>query len=181
MVAIDSTIILATNQSILRVVRDVSRCCSVGLPGDFMKDYTNLSRRVALFSHFFEEIRDFKGNLRLLDELASSSSSSSCLFYLIVTLQAAKKATCSNNDINILGQSSLFDNILSGITLDAPFIVNTNEYKFGYYLIDEIYPTYSTSMKPFRNPIEPGDKIFKWRQEGPRKVVERAFGINKSK
>lgn len=46
---------------------------------------------MALLSHLLEEIRDFKGDLRLLDESASSSSSSSCLSDLTVALQAAKK------------------------------------------------------------------------------------------
>ncbi|XP_052627200.1 uncharacterized protein LOC111909886 [Lactuca sativa] len=64
---------------------------------------------------------------------------------------------------------------------DAPFTVNGNEYKFGYYLTDGIYPQYSTFVKAFRHPIDPRDKYFKRRQEGARKDVERAFGVLKSK
>ncbi|XP_023767353.2 uncharacterized protein LOC111915956 [Lactuca sativa] len=60
---------------------------------------------------------------------------------------------------------------------DAPFTVNGNEYKFGYYLTDEIYPQYSTFVKAFRHPIDPRDKYFKRGQEGARKEVEHAFGI----
>ncbi|XP_023732868.1 uncharacterized protein LOC111880680 [Lactuca sativa] len=64
---------------------------------------------------------------------------------------------------------------------DAPFIVKENEYKFGYYLMDGIYPAYSTFVKAFRLPVTPRDKIFKKKQEGRRKDVERAFGVPKSK
>ncbi|XP_052623869.1 uncharacterized protein LOC111878920 [Lactuca sativa] len=64
---------------------------------------------------------------------------------------------------------------------DAPFTVNGNEYKFGYYLTDGIYPQYSTFVKAFRHPIDPRDKYFKRRQEGARKDIERAFGVLKSK
>ncbi|XP_023771189.1 uncharacterized protein LOC111919859 [Lactuca sativa] len=63
---------------------------------------------------------------------------------------------------------------------DAPFTVNVNEYKFGYYLTDGIYPQYSTFVKAFRHPIDPRDKYFK-RRQGARKDVERAFGVLKSK
>ncbi|XP_023743730.1 uncharacterized protein LOC111891901 [Lactuca sativa] len=64
---------------------------------------------------------------------------------------------------------------------DAHFTVNGNEYKFGYYLTDGIYPAYSTFVKAFRHPITPREKKFKRKQEGPRKDVERAFGVLKSK
>ncbi|XP_023766742.2 uncharacterized protein LOC111915307 [Lactuca sativa] len=87
----------------------------------------------------------------------------------------------SNNDVNVLDQSPIFDDLLSGKASDAPFTVNGNEYKFGYYLTDGIYPQYSTFVKVFRHPIDPRDKYFKRRQEGARKDVERAFGVLKSK
>ncbi|XP_023762923.1 protein ALP1-like [Lactuca sativa] len=88
----------------------------------------------------------------------------------------------SNNDVNVLDdQSPIFDDLLSGKASNAPFTVNGNEYKFGYYLTDGIYPQYSTFVKAFRHPIDPRDKYFKRRQEGARKDVERAFGVLKSK
>ncbi|XP_023755969.1 uncharacterized protein LOC111904432 [Lactuca sativa] len=48
--------------------------------------------------------------------------------------------------------------------MDAPFIVNVNEYEFGYYLTDGIYPPYSTFVKAFQDPVEERDKLFKRRQ-----------------
>ncbi|XP_023759682.1 uncharacterized protein LOC111908077 [Lactuca sativa] len=87
----------------------------------------------------------------------------------------------SNNDVNVLDQSLIFDDLLSGKAPDAHFTVNGNEYKFGYYLRDGIHPQYSSFVKAFRHPIDPRDKYFKRRQEGVRKDVERAFGVLKSK
>ena len=45
------------------------------------------------------------------------------------------------NDVNVLDQSNLFENVVSG---DAPalhFVVNNNVYEMGYYLTDGIYPS----------------------------------------
>ncbi|XP_023753813.1 uncharacterized protein LOC111902190 [Lactuca sativa] len=55
----------------------------------------------------------------------------------------------SNNDVNVLDHFPNFEDLLLGKTPDAPFTVNANEYKFGYYLTDGIYPPYSTFMKAF--------------------------------
>ncbi|XP_023749730.2 uncharacterized protein LOC111898014 [Lactuca sativa] len=87
----------------------------------------------------------------------------------------------SNNDVNVLHQSPIFDDLLNGKAPDAPFTVNGNEYKYGYYLTDGIYPQYSTFVKAFRHPVEERDNFFKRREEGARKDVERAFGVLKAK
>ncbi|KAI3816558.1 hypothetical protein L1987_16260 [Smallanthus sonchifolius] len=84
MAGVDSTAVLAAVQSLLRIVRDVARTSGVGFSGEFKRDCTDLSRRITLLSHLLEEIRDFKGELKLFD-------SSSWLSDLTVGLQAAKK------------------------------------------------------------------------------------------
>lgn len=88
MAGVDCTAVLAAIQCLLRLVRDVARTSAAGFSGDFKKDCTDLSRRVALLSHLLEEIRDFKGDF---NSSPSSSNSSSCLSDLTVALQAAKK------------------------------------------------------------------------------------------
>ncbi|KAL7606155.1 uncharacterized protein LOC111885883 [Lactuca sativa] len=67
----------------------------------------------------------------------------------------------SNNDVNVLDQSPIFDDLLNGKAPDAPFTVNGNEYKYGYYLTDGIYPQYSTFVKAFRHPVEERDKFLR--------------------
>nr|XP_043639111.1 uncharacterized protein LOC122610183 [Erigeron canadensis] len=46
----------------------------------------------------------------------------------------------SNNDVNVLQQSPLFQNERDGSAPDSSFSVNGHDYKRGYYLTDGIYP-----------------------------------------
>ena len=89
-----------------------------------------------------------------------------CCFPRFMDLACIFEVPSSNNDVNILDQSPIFNDILLGKALYAYFKVNGNEYKFGYYLMDGIYPPYSTFMKVFRQSIEKRDKLFKRRKKG---------------
>ncbi|GKB24806.1 ALP1-like protein isoform X1 [Tanacetum coccineum] len=55
----------------------------------------------------------------------------------------------SNNDLNVLYGSPLFDDVLADTALEASFVVNGRTYKQGYYLADGIYPTWSAFVKTF--------------------------------
>ena len=86
----------------------------------------------------------------------------------------------SNNDINVIDQSPVFNDLIEGVAPGQQFICNDNTYKYGYYLADGIYPTFSTLVKSFT--MEQTDekcKHFKARQESARKDIERAFGVLK--
>ncbi|KAK1380816.1 RING-type E3 ubiquitin transferase [Heracleum sosnowskyi] len=81
----DST--AASIHALLGLVQDVCKASAGGFKGPFKKDCTDLARRIALLSHLFEEVRDFKGDLRPLDGFSSSCS---CLVELKVVVQATK-------------------------------------------------------------------------------------------
>ncbi|XP_071708030.1 uncharacterized protein [Rutidosis leptorrhynchoides] len=83
----------------------------------------------------------------------------------------------SNNDINVLNQSDLFNDLLAGEAPPCTFTVNVCTFDKGYYLVDGIYPEWSTLIKSFRNPIDPKQSKFKRYQESARKDIERAFEI----
>ncbi|XP_071718216.1 uncharacterized protein [Rutidosis leptorrhynchoides] len=83
----------------------------------------------------------------------------------------------SNNDINVLNQSDLFNDLLAGEAPPCTFTVNGCTFNKGYYLADGVYPEWSTLVKSFRNPIDPKQSKFKRYQESARKDIERAFGI----
>ncbi|KAK7412592.1 hypothetical protein VNO78_04073 [Psophocarpus tetragonolobus] len=51
---------------------------------------------------------------------------------------------CSNNDINVLNQSYVFNDVLQGQAPLVHFIVNGTQYNMGYYLADGIYPDWAT-------------------------------------
>ncbi|XP_057786725.1 uncharacterized protein LOC131004131 [Salvia miltiorrhiza] len=83
----------------------------------------------------------------------------------------------SNNDINVLNQSPLFNDVLQGQAPSIPFTVNGTQYDHGYYLTDDIYPEWATFVKSFQHPQDPKRRKFKKMQEAARKDVERAFGV----
>ncbi|XP_004301186.1 PREDICTED: uncharacterized protein LOC101297155 [Fragaria vesca subsp. vesca] len=83
----------------------------------------------------------------------------------------------SLNDINVLGQSPLFDEVCRGELPRVKYHVGDRQYGQCYYLVDGIYPKWGTFVKAIRNPITPQQAHFTKMQESFRKDVERAFGI----
>nr|KAJ0215707.1 hypothetical protein LSAT_V11C300124880 [Lactuca sativa] len=89
--------------------------------------------------------------------------------------------TGSNNDLNVLQASPIFNDILQCKAPEMSYVVNGNEYKYGYYLGDGIYPEYATFVKSYTFPTDDKRKMFKLAQESARKDVERAFGVLKQR
>ncbi|XP_057420293.1 uncharacterized protein LOC130714408 [Lotus japonicus] len=87
----------------------------------------------------------------------------------------------SNNDINVLNQSPVFNDVLSGNAPMVNFSVNGTMYHMGYYLADGIYPLWSTFVKTISMPQGEKRQKFAKRQEAARKDVERAFDILQSR
>ncbi|XP_071685614.1 uncharacterized protein [Rutidosis leptorrhynchoides] len=84
---------------------------------------------------------------------------------------------CSNNDINVLNRSPLFDSIKNGTAPPSPFTVNGHDYTHGYYLADGIYPDWATLIKVYSSPTDDPAAKFTWFQESARKDVERTYGV----
>nr|XP_043639666.1 uncharacterized protein LOC122610771 [Erigeron canadensis] len=83
----------------------------------------------------------------------------------------------SNNDINVLNESDLFDDLLQDRAPKVEFSVNGEQFTKGYYLADGIYPEWATLVKSFKCPMDPKTTKFKRYQEAARKDVERAFEV----
>ncbi|GKA86141.1 ALP1-like protein isoform X1 [Tanacetum coccineum] len=83
----------------------------------------------------------------------------------------------ANNDLNVLYSSPLFDDEIADIAPECPFIVNGHIYRKGYYLVDGIYPKWSTFVKTFSVTRDAKTFKFKTVQEAARKDIERAFGV----
>ncbi|GKD87023.1 putative F-box domain-containing protein [Tanacetum coccineum] len=89
----------------------------------------------------------------------------------------------SNNDINVLYQSPLFNDFKTGQAPDIPFVANGITYPSGYYLVDGIYPELAPLVKTIPEPADDDHKriLYKQKQELARKDVKRAFGVLKNK
>ncbi|XP_076917510.1 uncharacterized protein LOC143577610 [Bidens hawaiensis] len=87
----------------------------------------------------------------------------------------------SNNDINVFHSSPIFNDIVDGVAPGQVFYVNDQEYKYGYYLSDGIYPEWGTIVKAYSCPHDDKRKLLKKKQESARKDIERAFGVLKKR
>ncbi|XP_058767609.1 uncharacterized protein LOC131641324 [Vicia villosa] len=87
----------------------------------------------------------------------------------------------SNNDINVLNQSNVFNDILEGRAASVQYTINGSSYNMGYYLADGIYLEWATFVKTISMPQGEKRKLFAQHQESARKDVERAFGVLQSR
>ncbi|KAK1652133.1 hypothetical protein QYE76_069938 [Lolium multiflorum] len=83
----------------------------------------------------------------------------------------------SNNDINVLHRSPVFNRLMQGKAPWVSYEVNGNAYDKPYYLADGIYPDWATLVKTIRNPNSEKTRRFAKMQEACRKDVERGFGV----
>uniref|UniRef100_A0A2N9HQ65 DDE Tnp4 domain-containing protein n=1 Tax=Fagus sylvatica TaxID=28930 RepID=A0A2N9HQ65_FAGSY len=73
--------------------------------------------------------------------------------------------------------SSVFTELAQGRAPPVNYSINGHDYTMGYYLVDGIYPQWSTFVKTISAPLEAKKKHFARVQEACRKDVECAFGI----
>ncbi|XP_071728961.1 uncharacterized protein [Rutidosis leptorrhynchoides] len=83
----------------------------------------------------------------------------------------------SNNDINVLNQSDLFNDLLQDTAPACNFSVSGCNFNKGYYLTDGIYLEWATLVKSFKSPHTPEAAKFMRFQEAARKDIERTFGV----
>ncbi|KAI5350630.1 hypothetical protein L3X38_003521 [Prunus dulcis] len=58
----------------------------------------------------------------------------------------------SQNDLNVLGQSPVFNDVLRGEGPNITYEINNTIYQTGYYLADGIYPRWTTFVKTIPHP-----------------------------
>ncbi|XP_047952479.1 uncharacterized protein LOC125198069 [Salvia hispanica] len=87
----------------------------------------------------------------------------------------------SNNDINVLDSSHLFNDECRGEGPTVRCMANGTQYNRAYYLADGIYPRWPVFVKTIRQPVGPKQTYFAAKQESARKDVERAFGVLQSR
>jgi hypothetical protein len=82
----------------------------------------------------------------------------------------------SLNDINVLHRYHLFAKLASGEAPDCNYKVNGHYYTMGYYLADDIYPSWGTFVKTIPRPKTKKKNLNLQRNKICRKDVERDFG-----
>jgi hypothetical protein len=84
----------------------------------------------------------------------------------------------SHNDINVLQCSNVFSRLVEDHAPLVNFVINSHEYKKGYYLEDGIYPRWATFVNTIIGNVPGGKKSwFAKCQESCGKDVEHAFGM----
>jgi len=85
----------------------------------------------------------------------------------------------SHNDLNVLGQSPLFMDMMDGNwpPKDLPYTVNGRTRTMLYYLTDKVYHKYPVFLSCYANPSTRKQRIFNRLQEAVRKDVERLYGV----
>nr|GEZ42128.1 protein ALP1-like [Tanacetum cinerariifolium] len=89
----------------------------------------------------------------------------------------------SNNDINVLYQSSLFNKLKIERAPKFLFVANGLTYPLGYYHVDGIYPELTKLVTTVLDATDDDNKriFYKLKEGSVRKYVERAFGHLKKK
>nr|GEZ74304.1 hypothetical protein [Tanacetum cinerariifolium] len=89
----------------------------------------------------------------------------------------------SSNDVNVLRQFPVLNDLKVEKAPEVPFVANDVTYKWGYYLIDGIYPEWVVLMKSISQAGSNDVKRIRYKHahEAARKDVERAFGVLKKK
>ncbi|XP_021991279.1 protein ALP1-like [Helianthus annuus] len=89
--------------------------------------------------------------------------------------------TGAKNDIVFLQSSGLLNDVIDGVVPSTSFYANDVEYKYGYYLVDGVYPEWATLVKSLSCPNDEKRLYYKKKQESARKDVERAFSVLKKR
>ncbi|XP_059639453.1 uncharacterized protein LOC132281803 [Cornus florida] len=83
----------------------------------------------------------------------------------------------SNNDVNILDHSPVFNSLINGTMPPINYEVNGYRRTMGYYLSDGICPKWATLIQTIPHLITGKENLFAKKQEAVKKDVERAFGV----
>ncbi|GJT91366.1 ALP1-like protein [Tanacetum coccineum] len=118
---------------------------------------TQIVREVIDNSPFFQQTTDCTGRVGISSLMKCTSAIRQMTYGAVPDAldeyrQTGATTARMNNDVNVLRQSSLFNDLKSGKAPDVPFVANNVNYKRGHYLTDGIYPQWSVLIKSIENP-----------------------------
>nr|GEU73085.1 hypothetical protein [Tanacetum cinerariifolium] len=149
------------------------RQLTYGVNASFLDDYMQISKRLSRMAldHFCEAVKDIYGPRYLRkptvtdieklyrhhEEKHGFPEILGSLDYLWIW-HAFFGVAGSNNDINVLYQSPLFNDLKTGRAPEIPFVDNGVSYPSGYYLVDGIYPELTPLVKTIPEPSDDDHK-----------------------
>uniref|UniRef100_A0A0D3EDR2 Uncharacterized protein n=1 Tax=Brassica oleracea var. oleracea TaxID=109376 RepID=A0A0D3EDR2_BRAOL len=150
-----------------------------GCPADAVDEYLRLGETTTLLclEHFVQGIIDLFGDEYLRRPTPEDLQGILDIGEIREFPRMIESIDCTLNDINVLGRSPVFDDILEGRAPKVNYVVNGHNYRLAYYLTDGIYPNWATFVQSIREPQGPKASLFATHQEGVRKYVERAFRV----
>ncbi|XP_052623594.1 uncharacterized protein LOC111886905 [Lactuca sativa] len=111
----------------------------------------------------------------------SSSEEFQTIFDTVIASVQMAEQTYNVVCNNAAASSQQSRDVNGGKRDDSSFQGRGTPYKYGYYLVDGIYPEYVVFVKSFTTPHGSRRKKFKRAQERARKDVERVFGALKKR
>ncbi|KAM1537981.1 hypothetical protein PS1_002866 [Malus domestica] len=60
----------------------------------------------------------------------------------------------SQNNITVLGHSSIFNNLTEGKSPQLDYYINGRQYNMGYYLAYDIYPKWASLVQAIANSVD---------------------------
>ncbi|RWR92309.1 putative nuclease HARBI1 [Cinnamomum micranthum f. kanehirae] len=150
----------------LRIVTTAVRMLAYGVAADAVDYYVRIAESTSIESlkKFVQAIIAVFGN----EYLRTPNSADICRLL-------SEGLPGSHNDINVLDRYPIF--LAEGRTPSVNYLINGHEYTTGYYLADNIYPSWATFVKTIPCPNGLKATNFAAAQESARKDVERAFGV----
>ncbi|CAM8934568.1 unnamed protein product [Rhodiola kirilowii] len=154
------------------------RILAYGVSADAVDDYVRIGETTAI-----ECVKKFASDVITIFESEYLRKPNSDDIQRLLQMGEARgfPVAGSNNDINVLDRSPVFDEVLQGRAPEVNYTINGNNYNMGYYLTDGIYPEWATFVKTIPRPQGENRKLFSKYQESQRKDVERAFGVLQSR
>lgn len=87
----------------------------------------------------------------------------------------------SNNDVTVLDRPPFVHDMLWGDSNDMKFTINEVEYSRYYMLADGIYPSWSCLVRSTHEHVDQNRAHYTKMQEASKKIVERCFGVLRSR
>ncbi|XP_074363057.1 uncharacterized protein LOC141703421 [Apium graveolens] len=153
--------------SSLQTMTAALRMLAYGMTADVVDDYVRISENTTI-----ESLRRF---LKAIVEIFEVE------YLRRPNEQDVSKLLAENEQRGFPGMLGSINYLAEGRGPEVKYTINENEYNMGYYLADDIYPSWPTFVKTISKPQGNKRKYFAATHESIRKDVERAFGVLQSR